>query len=189
MNEDVTRDTVKSPLDGKTLNEMLERLGGQAWGLVYMTYEVFFCHEKAGRLSDKINHAAALGNRLMECRFFSDIGEYHVWKYNDEYKRRLLLAGACERTYKSTVALWGDHYEKNPDGTLKKDEDGFYKQIANGRGCHYGFPPGFSCENDEDALLPLKLKLVSYYDFTDDGLVKFTDLRVAEIVGKNGGTL
>ena len=184
VTDGITENLERSPLDENSLKAMLEHLGGQAWGLVYMTDEVFFCYEKACCFSNKIKSAGQAAERLMEYRFFSDAGEYHLWQYGGTYRCGFLSSEECENTYSSEVVLWGNDYERDKDGHYMKYSDGTYRLFEVDRGCRFGFPLALSKD-----ILPLKLKIVSYYDFTDDGLLNFVDMRIANIVNAKGDRL
>ena len=175
----VERGTVSDPLDGAFLNNMLAKLGNEATGIVYMTYEVFFCREKAGEFSPRLTQAARHSDRLMEYRFFSNRGEYRVWKYGSEYKYRFRPAEALEEgeeTRERTLFLWGNKCRNEPDGAVTL--------VEKDRGCRFGFPTPI-----DESRLPLQLKTVDYYTYTDDGLIEFVDMRVVVILDAKGDRL
>ncbi len=168
----VERGAVSDPLDGAFLNNMLAKLGDEAAGIVYMTYEVFFCREKAGEFSHRLTQAARHSDRLMEYRFFSDMGEYRVWKYGSEYKYRFRPAETLEEgeeTRERTLFLWGNECRIGPEGAVTL--------VEKDRGCRLGFPSPI-----DESRLPLQLKTVDYYTYTGDGLIEFVDMRIAGVV-------
>lgn len=105
---------------------------------------------------------------LKELRVFSEQGELHIWKQQGQFKYRLRVDGEGDQVnvYEETHLMWG--LEKDNDRTISEPN----------RGMRLTLPLPF---NVKDAVLPLRYTVRNYFDYDDNGLIRFNDARLVRI--------
>lgn len=167
--------------EGKDLKKFLlvkceEKLGGNCLLIVFKYNQVYIgsiVNNEINVLEDK----QFTLDYVTEIRMFSVSGELHLWKYGDVFKWRLRIdeevAGDIN-IYEETHIMWGT--EVNDE---KKNE-----LIEEHRGMKIRFPRDI---NDEP--LPIQYKVRNYFNFDDDGMIKFYDARLVQIFNYNRGVI
>lgn len=108
---------------------------------------------------------------LLSVRIFNATDELHIFKYQDKYRSRLKTDGDHECQYLQEPFLWG----------LKLDGSAVYEP---NRGMRLELP--FKVNEQQ---LPLRYRVVNYYEFDDDGQIRFTDARLSHFLDRDGNEL
>ncbi|KKN48319.1 hypothetical protein LCGC14_0654110 [marine sediment metagenome] len=153
-----------------------EELDGNCLLLVYKYNQVYI----GSIIKDNLN---VLGDDqfelkyITEIRMFSESGELHLWKYGDDFKWRLRIDEEEEgevHIYEEKHVIWGTKVNnENPDELVEEH-----------RGMRIQFPQEIINET-----LPLKYEVRNYFNFDDDGMIKFYDARLVRIINSNGGVI
>ncbi len=150
--------------------EQIGRLGSAFLVLVHSNDRVFFSRENGKELSALLKDLSS--DSLKELRAFNETGELRLWKMNDEIRWRLRIDDEKnENIYEELHVLWGDKIgEKSCESVLLSES---------GRGFLFRIPP-FA----ENPSLPLKMLVRNYFDFEEDGLLRFYDARIVSLMDK-----
>jgi len=167
--------------EGKEIKQFLvekckEKLGGICILIVYKYNQVYIASIKNGELNVLGDQEFTL-EYITEIRMFSVSGELHLWKYGSGFKWRLRIDEEVEgdiNVYEETHIMWGT--EVNGE---KKNE-----LIEEYRGIKIRFPRDISNEP-----LPIQYKVRNYYDFDEDGMIKFYDARLVQILNYDRGVI
>ena len=154
--------------------EEIKKLGRCFLTLVHTNDSVFFSLERAEKLSESLKALSA--DSLRELRAFNESGELHIWKGCGGIGWRLRIddSSKMENTYDEEHVLWGDEIaEENGEGLILKES---------GRGFSFRAPLFAKTPS-----LPLKLLVRNYYDFDEDGLLRFFDARLVYLKDRKGG--
>ena len=108
-------------------------------------------------------------NVILEARIFNKEDELKIWKYQGKIYSRLFSDARQSNyeVYEENMLLWGDRVENN---VLKES----------GRGAEIKFPVEITPDR-----LPLKIRVKNYYTYDDNGLIRFHDARLTEIIDQN----
>ncbi len=140
--------------------------------LVYKHHEIQFGKIENGHIVlDRL--AELTPEYLKELRVFSEQGELHIWKQQQQFKYRLRVDGEGKEVnvYEETHLMWG--LEKENDTTIFEPN----------RGMRLTLP--FSVN---DAKLPLKYTVRNYFEYDDNGLIRFNDARLVTFLDFNGNS-
>ena len=154
-----------------TVSSVASELGDGYWCLVYKHDAVRLDHSRSRQFDELLNTPL---KRLKEARFFSDGAEFKLWRYEDGLRARLREdgRGVDARVFVEEMVLWG---------TDVKDER---KLIEPGKGTVIELPFAVN-----DSHLPIKIRLNSYFDYDENGLIRFHDARLVVLVSKDGGPI
>jgi len=166
---------------GKDIKQFLiensrEKLGGVCLLIVYKYNRVYIASINDSELNFLGDPEFTL-EYITEIRMFSSSGELHLWKYGSDFKWRLRIDEETEgdtNVYEETHIMWGTEVESE-----KKNE-----LIEEYRGIKIRFPLDI---NEEP--LPIKYKVRNYYNFDEDGMIKFYDARLVQVLNNKGGVI
>jgi len=166
---------------GKDIKQFLiekskEKLGGVCLLIVYKYNQAYIASINDSELNILGDPEFSL-EYITEIRMFSISGELHLWKYGSDFKWRLRIDEETEgdiNVYEETHIMWGTEVDKE-----KKNE-----LIEEYRGIKIRFPLDI---NEEP--LPIKYKVRNYYDFDEDGMIKFYDARLVHVLNNKGGVI
>lgn len=134
-----------------------------SWILIYSHSEVIL--EKLNNLSNKVKELNL--SDIKEARVFNENDELKIWNYQGETKRRLFSnkKNTDYKEYEENMLLWGNKVKDNNvlQDSVKKNKIEFPIDISK-------------------YTLPLKVKVKSYYEFDDNGLIIFKDARLIKIL-------
>ena len=160
--------------EGKDLKKFLsekceEKLGGNCLLIVFKYNQVYI----GSIVNNEIN---VLGDEqftldyVTEIRMFSVSGELHLWKYGDVFKWRLRIDDEVKgdiNVYEETHIIWGTKVSIENKNEL----------IEEHRGMKIRFPRDINNEP-----LPIQYKVRNYFNFDEDGMIKFYDARLVQIL-------
>jgi len=173
------RGTLTGDLRSFLTGEETTELGERFLVLVHTNDRVFFSLERAGELSESLKVLSA--DSLKEFRAFSESGELHIWKDCSGIGWRLRIDEPSEsgNTIDDVQFLWGNTIacESDEGLILKESGRGFSFRVP-----FFERPPSFKSESS----LPLKLLVRNYFDFDEDGLLRFFDARLVSLKDKEG---
>ncbi len=153
--------TLDHTLEEVFANPLCEHLS-QAWILVYSHRKIIL--EKMNRRSPETGRLTL--NEVGSVLIFSADDEFKLWVSRGQVGCRLW--SACRREdeheYEEKMLLWGTRVE---NGT---------SLVEDGRGCRINFPGSISAFK-----LPLHLVVKNYYNFDENGLIRFYDARLTAI--------
>lgn len=157
------------------LEKIKDKLNGKIYLLAYKHHEVQIGMIENGQI--RIERQQELTrDYLKELRVFSQNGELYIWKQKQELKYRLRLDNAGEATehiYDEDHFMWGNK--------IQDDRRTVYEEH---RGMKFKMPFDIS-----DSQLPLKYTARNYYDYDNNGLIRFFDARLVCFLDKNGKEL
>lgn len=113
---------------------------------------------------------------LKELRVFSEQGELHIWKQQGKFKYRLRVEEEKGNitVYDETNVMWGLEPNKADNRVIEEP----------GRGMSLQLP--FSVTKTQ---LPLKYTVRNYFDYDDNGLIRFNDARLVQFLDYAGQSL
>jgi CRISPR-associated protein (TIGR03984 family) len=116
---------------------------------------------------------------LNDLRAFNEKGELRIWKWNGKLKWRLRQDECGDEEvnkHDELHFLWGTQVERcSGEGYILHEK---------GRGCAIHVP-----WNVPEKKLPLRMRVRNYYEFEDDGLLRFYDARIVTLEYSEGGAL
>lgn len=158
------------------IEKVNKELGGNCLLLVYKYNQVYI----GSIIKDNLN---VLGDDqfelkyITEIRMFSESGELHLWKYGDKFKWRLRIDEEVEgeiHIYEEKHVIWGTKINTKNTNELVEEH----------RGMRIQFPREIINEP-----LPIKYEVRNYFNFDEDGMIKFYDARLVKIINNNGDVI
>lgn len=131
-------------------------------------------HDQNKVLMGQIKNSAPIPDlkleTLKEFRLFSEKGELHIWKYGNEFKSRLRIDNDNEK---------GDIYQEKHFTWGSKRGEGEFKNIQ------------LKVDPSLGDRIPKKYLVYNYFDYDQNGLIKFYDARLVKFIeekeGENNG--
>lgn len=165
-NSDIKDSWLKNPI--KTKEDLNDKIKKSAETIGSDSYWILYCYDKvwigkgSENLINEMNHSL-----LKEFRLFSPKGELHLWKYGDEFRWRLRVDDERED---ANIHI-EEHYiwDRENRGELKNIE------LESNR--HNSIP---------SVSFPMKYQVYNYFDYDDNGLIKFYDARLVNFVNGEG---
>ena len=161
---------------GDFLIEKSKQIGDKPFLLVYKHHEVLLGQVKENEIQLECKKQLTV-EYLKELRMFSETGELYIWNQKGKFNYRLRIdedESGIDHIYEESHYMWGNEPDENNKNTA----------LEPNRGMRLKFP--FSLQNKK---LPLKYLVRNYFDYDDNGQIRFYDARLVKFLDAAGEEL